>query len=95
MRQDEQAQKKGFVKIVYNVGVSGAPSIDRELMFHGAPIIFEALPFRMAAMHFCYDKPIMRPALAAVQHVIGRSGRVRFRAHCGKDWCSGRGSDYI
>ena len=81
--KDENVQKKGFVKVVFNVGMEGMPTIDADLFLKGAPTLFEALPFRMAAMHFCYDDPIMRPALYAVQHVIGRSGRIRFRAHYG------------
>lgn len=82
--KDEHVQRKGFVKVVFNVGIGGMPTIDSDLFLKGAPALFEALPFRMAAMHYCYDDPMIRPALTAVQHVIGRSGRIRFRAHYGK-----------
>lgn len=82
--KDEHVQRKGFVKVVFNVGMGGMPTIDSDLFLKGAPALFEALPFRMAAMHYCYDDPMIRPALTAVQHVIGRSGRIRFRAHYGK-----------
>ena len=82
--EDEETQKKGFVKVVYYVGMDTMPNFDADLMFKGAPSLFEALPFRMAAMHCCYDEPLIRPAISVVQHVIGRAGRVRFRAHYGE-----------
>ncbi len=82
--KDVQVQRKGFVKVVFNVGMGGIPNIDTDLFLRGAPVLFEVLPFRMAAVHFCYDDPMIRPALTAVQHAIGRSGRIRFRAHYGK-----------
>jgi hypothetical protein len=81
--EDEEIQRKGFVKVFYNVGMLKMPTLDSDLFFKGAPTLFEALPFRMAAMHYCYDDPIIRPALSIIQHSIGRAGRVRFRAHYG------------
>jgi hypothetical protein len=81
--EDEDVQRKGFVKVVYNVDMGKLPTLDTDLMFKGAPVIFAALPFRMAAMHCCYDDSLIRPAISAMQHAIGRSGRIRFRAHYG------------
>lgn len=82
--KDEEVQRKGFVKVVFNINSGEMPTIDKDLFFKGAPAIFEALPFRMAAMHFCYDDPMIRPVLNLVQRAIGRQGRVRFRSHFGK-----------
>ena len=85
LQDDEDAQRKGVVKVFYNVGMGGtSPTMDTDLMFKGAPVLFEAMPFRMVAMHYCYDDPRIRPAMSLLHHVIGRSGRVRFRAHFGK-----------
>jgi hypothetical protein len=81
---DEEIQRKGFVKVIYNVGMRKMPTLDTDLFFKGVPTVVEALPLRMAAMHYCYDDPKIRPALSILQHSIGRAGRVRFRAHYGK-----------
>jgi hypothetical protein len=87
--KDEDTQRKGFIKVVYALGgtlsrMKQTQSMDTELFFKGITLIFEVLPFRLAALHYCFEDPKIRPVIATVQYVIGKAGRLRFRAHYGK-----------
>ena len=79
---DEDIQKKGIVAVTYQVGQIGQDKRLKAFM-KKIDLIVGSLPYRVAAFHFCYDRPTLRPVMFIAQQVFGRSTRLRFRAHFG------------
>ena len=78
---DEEVQRAGIVIISYNVDCPHSSfSFD---YFKRVPVLTKALPLKRNGFHFCYDNPNIRPFMAATQVAIGKTFRLRFRAHCG------------
>ena len=83
LEKDEQAQKKGIVVIDNCIGYN---HVEEKLFdkVRNVPILLDALPLRIAALHFCYDIPQLRPVAFLIQNVINKDIRLRFRAHYGQ-----------
>jgi hypothetical protein len=47
-------------------------------------MINDSLPNRISAAHYCYDNPLILPALSLLQLLMGKENRIRFRSHYGK-----------
>jgi hypothetical protein len=80
--EDEQAQRKGVVGILYNIQdskfISSMSSENRD-----RSKAMYALPFRGTAIHYCYGDARILPAIQLVQQIVGLQGRIRFLAHYG------------
>ena len=90
---DEEAQKKGVVLVFYNVGLCAPEKDYSELMRH-MHMVSEALPYRAAANHYCYDDVRIRAAMALLQLILGKNHRLRFRSHFGTRPNKKRGKKY-
>ena len=82
LENDETAQKKGFVAVAYHVGCSSMSPAALE-GFRKRPILRDAIPLRLAALHYCYDNPKLRLIALFAQNFISKEHRLRFRAHFG------------
>ena len=83
MLDDESNQRKGFIFIVYNVGLQAMSTMDFELMRISSIMVY-CLPARISALHYCFNDEKLRPAMAVAQAVVGTQMRIRFRSHSGK-----------
>ena len=93
---NEKAQIYGYVNIAYfklfkevirnqdSVRNSMASILLNVMPSPGADILADALPYRMAGLHFCSDDSRLEAVMAAVQMAIGRDNRLRLRTHYGK-----------
>lgn len=78
---DEEAQCMGVVSIKSNYGVNA-----RHESFSLAKQIYRinsALPKKLGAFHYCYDKTSIKPFMRGVQLFLAKDMRTRFRAHFG------------
>ena len=82
LEKDIDLQRKGMVDILYNVGVTTQGKVFAD-MAAKAYLLRDGLPFRMAALHYCFDNKSLAPAMSLVQLIIGKEARARFRAHLG------------
>jgi hypothetical protein len=80
--EDEEAQIRGLVDIIYCVGMAGMESNFSQLMTEGGHILND-LPFRIVGLHFCYNDIRLKPALSLIQMICARQTRLRFRTHFG------------
>lgn len=81
--EDENTQKKGIVNVIYNVDCTSINlRMDKETFSAGSAFV-EALPFRIVAMHFCYNNERLLPIMSFIQLAVGQQNRIRFRAHFG------------
>ena len=87
MLDDESNQRKGFIFIVYNVGLQAMSTMDFELMRISSIMVY-CLPARISALHYCFNDEKLRPAMAVAQAVVGTQMRIRFRSHYGKNQTS-------
>jgi hypothetical protein len=86
IKDDEAAQKKGFVCIVYLAGLKDNPNAlprGRLELGLGASILLEALPYKVRGFHVCHDNILLRPLVATMQMAIGSQIRLRTRSHHG------------
>jgi len=81
MMGNENAQKRGIVGIAHMVGLPEG-RFGNAVALRSMQLL-EALPYRYAALHMCYDNPRLKAALGAVQLVASAQTRVRFRTHFG------------
>jgi hypothetical protein len=91
MVEHEDAQRKGIVMILYAIE---SEVYDRNVLhtlfsFHSKMNFFQSIPFRPISMHYCYNNPLVKPALSALQLLTGGHARVRSRFHCGA-YCAKR-----
>lgn len=80
--EDELTQKRGMVFLFYLVGAKSL-FFDRELN-NSVSYLLECLPFRLSAVHICFDDPRLRMIKALLMITLGSSRRVRVRIHDGK-----------
>jgi hypothetical protein len=80
--EDENVQKYGLVHVLYDIGLKQHDVIYADLLT-SIHIIRDGLPFRLPALHYCFDKPMMRGAMSLLQTMISKNQRLRFRAHFG------------
>jgi len=81
MMGNDNAQKRGIVGVAYMVGLS-ENKYNNTIALRSAKIV-EAMPFRYAAIHICYDNPNLRGPIGMLQLIANVQNRVRFRAHFG------------
>jgi len=85
------ATKHGLVLMMYDAGVVTDCQHEAELFRQYKDIGFLRIgakfmachPLALTAAHFCFDNPSLAAPMYAVQHIIGRRGRVRYRSHSG------------
>jgi hypothetical protein len=80
--EDEETQKAGMVMVGYNTGPKSCMDIQA---VWGVMKLRRVLPFRVVGMHYCYDDFKMRPMMTLAMLIMGSHGRMRFRAHYGKE----------
>ena len=81
--QDENTQKYGIVDVLYNIGLAKHDAQYADVVAK-AHMLRDGVPFRLCALHYCFDNPLLRGAMSLVQIMVGRDYRLRFRTHFGK-----------
>ena len=82
LEENVNAQRRGFVFLVYNVGAKFGQR-DMTQTLHKLYMLRDGLPWRPAAVHFCYDDVRIRTILALLSSVGGTEARLRLRDHFG------------
>ena len=85
VKDDEAAQKKGLVCIVYLAGLlkdNPAALLPLELGLESS-ILLEGLPCKVRGFHISHDNVLLRPLVATMQMAIGSQIRLRARSHHG------------
>jgi hypothetical protein len=83
--QDEETQRKGLVEILY--GISHGANVGNfmsPIMVSRAKSLMQCLPYRVSAVHVCYDDFRLRPLASIVKTISGKQRRLRFREHFGE-----------
>ena len=90
LESDVTTQRRGIIHIQYEVSsiVKGFDvhnedefTMPPELYMYG-PQLYNSLPYRVVALHYCYDKVGLQPAMALLR-MVGSNLRCRFREHYG------------
>jgi hypothetical protein len=86
LQGDEDAQRNGFVFIVYYGTDSGSPLILQE---HFARVkmcrkVWTGLPFRTVGVHAWYNDFKVRPLMSVIPALMEKMTRIRFRSHYGE-----------
>ena len=82
--EDEEAQKRGAVIVVYLIGKKEVSPPDGGVNIWKIPTVANiALPIRMNSVHICYDNANLRPVLSFAIHALDTFARVRCRSHFG------------
>ena len=79
---DVDAQKKGVVMVVLNVGPNKMAFEDISFMMKSKRTM-DSLPFRTSAMHYCYDDMMLYPFITFVQFLLMSRIKGRFVQHYG------------
>lgn len=85
LQDDEEAQRKGMVIVVYDCGNEELTSdhMSAAMVLLGVKFM-KALPWRIRACHFCNSRnTLRRRAISWLQLFVGKEGRLRFRTHQG------------
>ena len=82
LEENVNAQRRGFVFLVYNVGAEFGQR-DMTQCLHKLYMLRDGLPWRPASLHFCYDDVRIRPILSLLSSVGGTEARLRLRDHFG------------
>jgi hypothetical protein len=82
--EDLETQKKGMVIVMWGLGPS--ERVEPLSFQHTMKQVknFEALPMRVAALHFCYDHWYIIPVLATLKVGFDVFTRLRIRSHYGE-----------
>jgi hypothetical protein len=80
--RDPEAQRRGAVVVVYSIG-KGNGSRQQSDATWKLPKLLQCLPWRVAAIHLCYDNTLWRPAHALLKTSFNLFARVRIRTHYG------------
>ena len=80
---DVDAQKKGVVMVILNVGPNKMAFENISFMMKSKRT-FDSLPFRTSAMHYCYDDMMLYPFITFVQFLLMSRIKGRFVHHYGK-----------
>jgi hypothetical protein len=76
---DEDAQKRGVVGLIYAMGLF---KMDLPLIRKVAKLR-NAFPVRFDSIHLCYDIPQLLPLVSLGMIIMGARSRMRFRSHYG------------
>jgi hypothetical protein len=81
LQEDKETQRNGFVLVWYDFSYEvrfETDLITKSLQFMGG------MPWKLVSVHYCSSSySNSKPFMALVQFVLGREGRLRFRAHHG------------
>jgi hypothetical protein len=80
--EDIESQQNGYVLLVYNVDVAVVKLSPKSIP--AGTQLMSSIPFRVAAVHYCYNDAAMLPFMAITKHLIGTNLRLRFRTHFGE-----------
>lgn len=83
LRGDVAGQKQGIVTVRFGFYDGGYAPSAAQFKRKAATILPTALPFKIAAYHYCYSNPSVLPMMSLTQLVMGMASRIRFRAHYG------------
>ena len=78
--EDEEAQKRGVVGIMYKIGASA--SDDGQLLWRLARLR-RIIPINFKAFHVCHNHKLLGNMPSLILSAMGKDGRLRFRAHYG------------
>ena len=84
VQDDQEAQLRGMVEITNSIDSN---SKTRKQMMEFVALYgncIASLPQRLGAIHYLHNRTYLNPALQIYQTVMGKTGRLRFRAHCGE-----------
>jgi hypothetical protein len=86
LQGDEEAQRNGFVFVVYYSADSRSPVILQE---HVARVkmclkVWTGAPFRTVGVHAWYNDFKVRPLMSVIPALLDKVARIRFRSHSGK-----------
>jgi hypothetical protein len=84
LQRDKEAQRNGFVFVLYYGTDPGFPLQEHFARAKMARKIWGSLPFRLVGMHACYDDSKLRPMLSVIPALMEKARLVRFRAHFGE-----------
>jgi hypothetical protein len=76
--EDEDAQRKGVVAVMYNLRIFKTEGVKKVYT------VTDSLPMRHAAVHYCFDSPSLQPAMSVFKLLASGNVRMRFRSHFGK-----------
>ena len=86
--EDVKTQQNGIVLIIFSTGLTLRRYVNTDTVSR-VHAIFESIPFRFAAIHFCYEdklpQSIVPNPISVFQLGVGMMNRVRFRAYHGKN----------
>ena len=81
--RDREAQKKGFVVVVWN-NTRDSPSRAYMGIATRASRFFNSMPFKFSSYHYCCcDYSMRSPALGFMSSFIGKYARLRVRTYNG------------
>ena len=81
--EDVETQKRGVVNVFYNVDLGQTEQSYFDVWTRAKRIIDDSLPYRSKATHYCYNNPLLHPALSLLQMIMGKENRIRFKTHYG------------
>ena len=81
--EDIETQKKGVVGVLYTVGQSIKQGHETNATWKG-PKLWKAMPFRLEALHCCYDRMMWLPILSIIRVSANLFTRLRVRCHYGE-----------
>ena len=82
-QDDEIAQKRGMVIIVYSVGRKLKQSTYLKDQLSSMPMFFDSVPYKVACNHFCYDSPTLHTVLSWLIRLTPHEKRLRVKSHFG------------
>lgn len=83
--EDEGTQRRGLVEIVWHLSPCSGRHNTHLRLFRAMSTLLSSLPWRCAAVHYCYDQQLPRAPMALFRPNSGTINcQHRFRAHKGK-----------
>jgi hypothetical protein len=84
MSEDEDAQKRGLVWIIYSIGKRNeANDINRKLLLQWGAFMRFGAPIRVVGLHFAYNALILKEEAQLLASSLSRAVRLRFVTHHG------------
>jgi hypothetical protein len=92
--RDPEAQRRGAVIVGYFIGQGNGSGLSYEATWKFSKLN-RSLPFRVAALHLCYDNTLLQPVHALLKTSLNLFARVRIRTHYGELKCDEIGSSFL
>ena len=86
IQMDTAMSKMGIVGVYFTHGMGNIfEKISRDQHNNGTGFMGNALPYKFASVHFCFENKSFGGALqTALMMSLGKYARIRLRSHCGK-----------